>query len=125
MAIFLLTVYTGTTFGISVNFHYCGNYLSQISILNFSGNSGCSCNPESMPKDCCKDKTLCSKADKHNTLQESYTFSPISTVSDLPPVHTLNNWGLWDAGNDADNFYPYVRRSSPQPIYLLIMVFRI
>lgn len=126
MAIFLLFIYTGTALGASINFHYCSGHLAHISIINFGGKTGCSCNPEAMPKGCCKDKLLVSKADNHNSIQAYYIINSISFAPHLPPVNYLQNLILKSGGFKADNSYTkYVRRSCSDPIYLLIRVFRI
>lgn len=125
-AIFLLFIYTGTALGASINFHYCGGHLAHVSVLNFGGKTGCSCNPDAMPKDCCKDELLISKTDNHNSSQVSYILNNISFVADLPPFDNLHNLLLNSGGFNADNFYTtHVKRSCSDPIYLLIRVFRI
>lgn len=124
-AIFFLIIYTSPALGAAINFHYCSGRLSHISVLNFGSNTGCSCNPKDMPKACCKDKLLYSKVDNHKTIQASYTFKIILFTPDLPPVNELHNLVLHRDRYDSDNFYSYIRRSSPQPIYLLIRLFRI
>jgi hypothetical protein len=78
-----------------------------------------------MPKGCCEDKLLVSKADNHNSIQASYTISSISFVPELPPVTTIFDLGLYSPVLNSDNSYKYVRRSCPDPIYLLNRVFRI
>lgn len=125
-AIFLLFIYTSTALGASINFHFCKGHLAHISVLNFGGKAGCSCNPEAMPKGCCADKLLVSKADNHNSIQASYIVNTISFAPHLPPVNYLQNLILNSGGFNADNTWTkYVKRSCPDPIYLLIRVFRI
>lgn len=124
-AIFLLTIYTGTALGVAINFHYCQGHLAHVSFLNSGVKTGCSCNPDAMPKGCCKDELLYKKADNHKTVQESFTFNTISFTPDLPPVNDLYNQIVQEGVYDSDNFYNNVRRSCPQPIYLFIRVFRI
>lgn len=125
-AIFLLLIYTGTAFGASVNFHYCGGHLAHVSVLNFGGKTGCSCNPDAIPKDCCKDKLLINKTDNHNSSQIFYILNNIFFVADLPPIDNLHNLLLNSGGFNADNSYTKsVKRSCPEPIYILIRVFRI
>lgn len=126
IAIFLLTTYTATAFGAAINYHYCNGKLAHVSVVNFGGESGCSCDPDTMPKGCCKDKLLYQKADSHKTVQESYpTINTISFTPDSPPVGDLHSLVLQGASYSSDNFYKYVKRTCPRPIYLLIGVFRI
>lgn len=125
IAIFLLTTYTATAFGAAINYHYCNGQLAHVSVVNFGGESGCSCDPDTMPKGCCKNKLLYQKADSHKTVQESYTINTISFALDLPPVGDLNNLVLQGGSYGSDIFYKHVRRTCLRPIYLLIGVFRI
>ncbi len=125
IAILLLTVYTVTTYGVAINFHYCNGQLAHVSVVNFGGESGCSCNPDAMPKGRCKDKLLYQKADSHKTVQESYTINTISFTLDLPPVGDPYNLVLQEGNYGSDNFYKYIKRTCLRPIYLLIRVFRI
>ena len=126
LAIFLLVIYTSTALGgVIVNLHYCNGQLAHVSLLNFGGKSGCSCDPNSMPKDCCKDKMLYNKVDNHQTVQESHNVNIISFTADLPPLNILYGPTLQGCANFFDNFSNDERRSCPQPIYLLNRVFRI
>ncbi|MBX9785294.1 MAG: hypothetical protein K2X48_18570 [Chitinophagaceae bacterium] len=124
-AIFFLIIYTSTALGASVNFHYCSGYLAHISVLNIGGKTGCSCNPDAMPKGCCKDELIYSKADKHNSNPASYTISSISFLPELPLVNNLFDLDLYNSALNTHNFYKYARRSCEDPIYLLNNVFRI
>lgn len=124
-AIFLLIIYTSTALGAAINFHYCSGHLAHISVLNVGGKTGCSSNPDTMPKGCCEDKLLYSKTDKCNSNPASYTISSISFLPEIPPVHNLFDLGLYSSVIKADNFYKYVRRSCQNPLYLLNKVFRI
>ena len=119
IAIFLLTVYTATAFGVPVNYHYCNGHLALVSFLNFGGKSGCSCNKDAMPKGCCKDEMHYKKADSHKTVQESYTINTVSFTPDLPPVSNLHDRVLQGGSYDSDLIIDRARRSCSEPIYLL------
>lgn len=125
LALVLILIYTSTALGgILVNFHYCKGHLAHVSLLNFGGKSRCGCNPEDMPKDCCKDELLLKKADNHKTVQESYTINTISFGPDLPLVNDLHDLFVQSIYR-SDIIHNYFWRSSSQPIYLQIRVFRI
>lgn len=112
---------------ITVNFHYCGDHLAKISAINLGEQKECSCNPEAMPKGCCKDKLLVSKADNHYSSQNASTITN-SSISIVPEfLRAINHFdlGLSSPSLNSGNSYKYVRRSCPAPIYLLIRVFRI
>ena len=124
-AIFLILIYTSTALGMSINYHFCKGHLAHVTVLNFGGKTGCSCNPEAMPKGCCQDKLLYSKVDNHKSIQASYTINAISFIPHFPPVTDLCNFNLQAGNSNSDSFYKYVRRNFSKPIYLLIRVFRI
>lgn len=124
ISIFLLTIYTSIAFGITINFHYCGDHLAKVSLLNIGGQVGCGCNPGDMPKDCCKDNLIVQKADNHRVVQQ---VSIVDFVSfSIEPSPSYNNYAstLRD-GCDFEFTSNGSRRSCPDPIYLLNRVFRI
>jgi hypothetical protein len=125
-AIILLFVYTSTALGATINFHFCKGHLSHVSILNVGGKIGCACNTDAMPKGCCEDKLISAKADNHNSVQPLYTINKISFAPELLPVNNnLPDLVLYSSSVNSDNSQNYVRRSCPDPIYLLNRVFRI
>ncbi|WP_407934869.1 HYC_CC_PP family protein [Chitinophaga sp. CCNWLW40] len=125
-AIFLVVVYTNVALGVAINFHYCCGHLAKISILNFGDKNGCGCNPEGTLKGCCKDKMHIAKTDNHkiSVLQLSFVEKPILYTAELPPV---NNYSchLVPERTIPYHIFCFVKRSSPQPIFLLVQVFRI
>ncbi len=123
--ILLLIIYTSAALGATINFHFCNGHISHVLVLNFGGKTGCACNPDVMPKGCCEDKLIASKADNHNSIQAVYTIKKISFVPELPPVNNLPDLVLYSTTLNTDNFQNYVRRRCPDPIYLLNRVFRI
>lgn len=124
-AILLILIYTSTALGgFIVNFHYCKGHLSDVSLLNFA-KAGCACNPDSMPKDCCKDELFYKKTDNHRTVQESYILNTIPATPDLPPLSDFQNQIVLKGVCDTNCHYNDVSRSWREPIYLLNRVFRI
>lgn len=126
IAVFLLTLYTATTFGVTLNFNYCGGHLNHVSVLNFGDKVACSCDPGTMPKGCCKDKTVCCKTDNHKKFTESFSFNEIAFSYHLPVVtaHT-NNYGLWPVNKGKTYFTYQVRQDTPFPIYLSVRSLRL
>ncbi len=124
IVIFLITVYTATAFGVAINYHYCSGHLAHVSLLNFGGKSGCACNRKDMAKDCCKDELRYGKADNHKPAQQISILRLTSFSIELPAE---NNYTLIPAldGYGSDFIMNDVRRSCPDPIYLLNRVFRI
>lgn len=124
VAILLLTIYTSNAIGIAINFHYCQGHLEKISFLNFGEQKGCACNPQDMPKGCCKDNVVYQKTDKHNIVQ------PVSIVElisfDIESPYT-NNYSFAPYGEDyiSDFTINAGLRCCSQPIFLLNRVFRI
>ena len=123
--IFLLVIYTGSAFGIPVDFHYCKGQLTGVALANFGTYAGCGCNDSKMPMGCCKDKVFYNKADNHNTNQASAIINPLFVQLDLPQICYLKNEILNRNSNSQLSYFQPSQRSCLQPIYLLIRVFRI
>lgn len=124
IAILLLTIYAGSAAGVTVNYHYCCGHLANISILNFEENKGCACNPEDMPKDCCKDELKYQKGDDHRFIQTAQV-STFEFQQALAPAS--GNGYIFLPLNEHAVPFKIVNppRSYPQPIFLLCNVFRI
>jgi hypothetical protein len=125
LAIVSILIYSITAMGgVTLNFHYCHGQLAKVSFLNFGGQKGCGCNPNDMPKGCCKDEFKYQKSDNHRTIQPAQIAESIS-VPDVPPA--CNNYfeiSLIDQDNSS-LINNEVQRSCREPIYLLNKVFRI
>lgn len=125
VAILLILIYSGIALGgVAINLHYCHGQLAKISILNFGGQKGCGCNPQDMPKDCCKDELKYQKSDDHRTIQTAQIADLISFAVEPPPFAGYLILSLFDKG-DPGYSTNEVWRSNPEPIYLLNSVFRI
>ena len=107
-----------------INFHYCYEKLARISFLTFGGKQGCECNPQDVPKDCCKDELKCQKSDNHRTIQPAQVAEYISFAIETPPSNNYFTIPLSDK-DDPTLFTNEEQRSCPEPIYLLNKVFRI
>lgn len=125
IALFLLTFYTATTFGVTLNFHYCGGYLDHISVLNFSDKGACSCNPDTKPKGCCHDKTVYHKTDDHKKIAESYSFNNMGFPVHLSLASDPNKHNLLTVNEDKSYSIYRVKRDTPFPIYLFFRSLRI
>lgn len=129
LSIFLLIIYTWSAFGaVSIVSQKCNGLGSHISFLKYETQSHCKCASDNMPKDCCKDHVICQKVDIHKTLQESFTLNTISFAPDLLAVSTIFNLYVQDVSYNVTDIKTssfFIKRSSPQPIYLLFRVFRI
>ncbi|MGY3053115.1 hypothetical protein ACVWYG_001312 [Pedobacter sp. UYEF25] len=124
-ALLLLVFYTATTFGVTLNFHYCGDKLDHVSVSNFINKHTCSCAPGTMPKGCCKDKKVFNKTDKHKKFIESFSFNEIASNCYLPVITDHTNYNLWPVKR-SDNYFAYqVGRASLFPIYLSVRSLRI
>ncbi len=111
IAIFLLTFYTATTFGVTLNFHYCGGHLNQVSLLSLSNKVVCSCGLGTMSKGCCQDKVVYQKTDKHKTVQQSFTFTNFEFSIILPVTINHLDYHLISNGDDSNNVNYYLRHS--------------
>lgn len=124
LAILLLIIYTSSAVGITVNFHYCQGQLAKVSFLNFEGQKDCACNPQNMPKGCCKDDLVYQKADKHNVIQAVPLVKFISFSLELTPPY---NYAIIPLVKSSIPQYlkDIPKRSCPEPVYLLNRVFLI
>ncbi len=124
LAIFLLFVYTGSAFGIAVNYHYCDGHLTHVSILNFGEKNGCKCNPSEMPPSCCKDKMLYLKGSEHKSSPTSFCILPGSFAID---IQVADNTLILhkEFFITPDLMLDFVKQKFSPPLFLLNRVFRI
>jgi hypothetical protein len=124
VAIFFLAAYAATAFGVVARFHFCGQVLTNISISGLKAKNECNCHSY-MPKDCCKDKTICFQITSRRIAQQPFILAPKFHQADLvasPELQLVPR---------AANFYKPTlifrryQRTVPQTIYLLDRVFRI
>jgi len=125
LTIFLLLIYSGSAFGIMVNYHYCGDHLTNRTIRNFGDRGSCKCNPAEMPSGCCKDKLICIKGDKHETTQFASALLPGNFIAIEAPA-------LFNAEVTGRAFVPVrpiacgvVKKVQLCSLFLLNNVFRI
>jgi hypothetical protein len=121
--IFLLLLYFSSASGMVINVHYCGKQVAKISVLNFTADKGCDCNPSNTAMDCCRNYKFYNKADNHKIIQ-------LTSVAEIPalPVSTLLIPELLVSIPGAHSLAttaPGYLRSCSLPVYLLNRVFRI
>lgn len=59
-------LYLTSVFGVTINFHYCGGKLKNVSLYHKSSEKGC-CGKKMKSKKCCKEKTTSFRLkDSHN-----------------------------------------------------------
>ena len=90
IAILFLSAYGLTSFGATIDLHFCGGNLSVVSVINTNKKPGCCAKPQ-MLKDCCKDvqiklKQIC---DQHLLIADTYFKD--NTFYIAPPA-LLNNF---------------------------------
>lgn len=51
----ILTIYSVTTFGVGLQFHYCGKKISSVQVV-FTDEHNCKCGKGKMKPGCCKDE---------------------------------------------------------------------
>ena len=124
ITILLLLIYAASAVGISIKFHYCHEQLAKVSFQNFGGYKSCRCNPQDVPKDCCKDELKYQKSESHRTVQPLQIVELVSCPAEPPVFADYIMIPRIDKDNSSFVFHE-VRRSRPEPIYLLIRVFRI
>ena len=116
-------IYGLSSFGITVNFHYCCGKLKTVELSNVAKKS-CGMEKKMAGKPCCGDKTieLKVKADYKDT-QVSYTSSPISPVI----LHTSYPNEIFNTQYSILNtqYLQPPSLGSPPPLYILHCVYRI
>lgn len=55
LSLFIFISYSLTTFGVGLQFHYCGKKISSVQIV-FTDEHSCSCGKGEMNPDCCKNE---------------------------------------------------------------------
>jgi hypothetical protein len=125
ISIFLFIIYATNGFGVTIDFHYCGNKLTKISALNFGAHGGCDCSSNGKTMNCRKDKFCYQICDNHNLIQPVIV-SKAGAFSIALPLPKQTGFTSPLPGN---NTYP-VRadvnwRCCYIPLFLLNSVFRI
>jgi hypothetical protein len=120
LTVFLLIFYTATTFGVTLKFHYCGDHLNNVSLLNISDKGVCSCGSIKMPKGCCQDKVIYEKTDNHKTDQQNSTLNNLAFSSILPVTIGQQDYHLISGDEDLKHLNYHARHSKPIAIYLSI-----
>ncbi len=117
--IFLLSIYSSSTIGAVVDYHYCHNHLANVSVLIFQKPGGCQCEDQTCPKGCCKDKAHFSKVPLHmgaQTLQIAFTGSFFLGAGAFA---VSNLTGLLAEFDGPATYVPPSGRSCKYPIYLV------
>jgi hypothetical protein len=123
-AIFLLIIYAATAFGVVVQFHFCDQVFTNISISGVCGKHGCSGNAI-MAKDCCMTKSICLQINSQRVEQQPFVLTQKFQQTDL--VASPDPFIITRV---ASAYIPLFfinrcRRNCPTPIYLIDRVFRI
>ncbi|MBN9351853.1 MAG: hypothetical protein J0H55_14325 [Chitinophagaceae bacterium] len=89
ISIFLLVIYTTTSFSTTINMHYCGGKYSGLTFANFGVAVQCNCGTHnSTHNGCCSEKIICAKTDNHKTAQQYWLSSNFPDVT--IPVYFIN-----------------------------------
>jgi len=122
--IFLSVLYFLVATGITMNLHYCGGKLKDISFFQ-TKEDGC-CGNKKKSKGCCKEKTLVYKVKSiHKTVAKT-------TIPNTSVKHFLANYVVLDFTCDKPSIKLYALLDcnappflDPEPVYLLNRNFRI
>ena len=77
----LILIFLVSTFGVTINTHYCGGHIAESTILI---NAGCSCGNMEMPSNCCSSET------EFVQLDIDYYSSVVESAIDLPDISFLH-----------------------------------
>ncbi|WP_449586464.1 HYC_CC_PP family protein [Niabella ginsengisoli] len=120
----LLTLYSFTSFGVSVNLFYCCGKLKSVSLKVQTHHANCTVQEKS--KDCCKDQSLQIKIsdDQRSNAFESLSLYATSQLAITPP----NFYTFTSASISTRNILSQMADTSPPAIpsrSILYNVFRI
>ncbi len=80
ISILLLTIYSSTSYGVTINFHYCDGKFLRLALSSFGSGAQFSCNPnKSSDKDCCGNKAICVKTARDKAVQQYWIRPGISS----------------------------------------------
>lgn len=80
ISILLLIIYSNTSFGVTINFHYCDGKFSRVALFNLGGTVQFSCNHNKLPhKDCSMNKAICVKTARDKAVQQYWIRPGISS----------------------------------------------
>lgn len=111
LATILFIVYTAVqAIGLSVNLHYCGNYLSDVTLYNTSQN--CCGDAESEDKDCCEDHQLYLKVSTEHAVAQAHQ-APKNNILLWLPHYTGNTANTITTNLSQYSPHLYADRGSP------------
>ena len=120
MVIFFSIFYLTSTSGVSLNIHYCGGKIKQVSLFN-SSEKNC-CGKKKMSKKCCKNKVSYFKIkDNHQTNQSAKIVTPTSKITPVVlPVFKFDGYVVYTNTPILNYHYPPVLYDNP--LYLKYQV---
>jgi len=121
-AISLLMIYGLSSFGITVNFHYCCGKLKTVQLSNVE-KKNCGMQKKMAGKMCCGDKTFELKVKSDYNTLACYTLSPISPAI-LPASYPEQIFNTQYSILNTQYLQP-PSLGSPPPLYILHCIYRI
>ena len=85
----ILIMYSVTTFGVGLQFHYCGNKVSSVQVI-FTDEHSCSCGKGEMKPDCCKNEIKYFKVKSVHSKSSTSSLTARSLGIGLNAGHDLN-----------------------------------
>lgn len=127
LATILLIVYTTVqAIGLSVNLHYCGNNLSDVTLYNTTQN--CCGDVDLEEKDCCEDHQLYLKVSTEHAVAQAHQ-APKNNILLWLPHFTGNTINTTLANLSQHSTHLYADRGSPpklqQNTWLLLCTLRL
>lgn len=124
IATILLIVYTTVqAIGLSVNLHYCGNYLSDVTLYTTTQN--CCGDVEPEEKDCCEDHEVYLKVSTEHAVAQAHQAPNLKWL----PLFTVNTTNTTTPNLSQNSTRFYAERGSPpksqQNTWLLLCTLRI
>jgi hypothetical protein len=126
IAIVFLLIYASVGFAMAINFHFCGNHLSQVSLVKINFHSACCCKTKNTANDCCKDGVVLVKSDNHQ-VQPSLALPEPGFKILAGPALIPQNENLYNLQNQGILFPLFSKLRSPRiaDIFLAVRNLRI
>lgn len=86
----ILIMYSVTTFGVGLQFHYCGNKVSSVQVI-FTDEHSCSCGKGEMKPDCCKNEIKFFKVKSAHSKSSTSSFLTNQFLLVLPTIFDVKS----------------------------------
>jgi hypothetical protein len=127
VAVLLLFLYVMPSMGINLWVHYCNGFVSSVS-FGFDDVKKCSCNGNTMKKNCCQDKELSFQLNDDQNKSPLFVLNIAKSVDTQPEFVLANdfqNSQVFASASTSFILWHHPPEEIKQPLFVLHRVFRI